>query len=81
MKTERTPLRNPAAGWARFYRGLARARRGDVAGALEDMERSIDRVKDLAGAYNELGRLYLALHGDEDPPRFARSKRSRSTSK
>ena len=55
----------PATGWARFYRGLARFRRGDLTGALEDMERSIDRVGDLGGAYFELGRLYLALYFDE----------------
>jgi len=52
----------PATGWARFYRGVARFRRGDAAGAVEDMERSIDRVRDHAGAYFELGRLYLALY-------------------
>jgi tetratricopeptide (TPR) repeat protein len=55
----------PATGWARFYRGLARFRRGDLTGALEDMERSIDRVGDLGGAYFELGRLYLAIYFDE----------------
>ncbi|MHC4974874.1 MAG: protein kinase domain-containing protein [Planctomycetota bacterium] len=55
----------PATGWARFYRGLARFRRGDLQGALEDMERSIDRVGDLGGAYFELGRLYLAIYFDE----------------
>jgi len=52
----------PATGWARFYRGVARFRRGDLRGALEDLERSIDRVRDLAGAYFELGRLYLAIY-------------------
>jgi serine/threonine protein kinase len=55
----------PALGWARFYRGVARFRRGDLKGALDDMERSIDRVRDLAGAYFELGRLYLAIYLEE----------------
>ncbi|MPZ16959.1 MAG: protein kinase [Luteitalea sp.] len=55
----------PAIGWARFYRGVAWFRRGDLGRAREDMERSIDRVRDLAGAYFELGRLYLALQFDE----------------
>ena len=52
----------PAAGWARFYRGLARSRRGDLRGAVEDMERAVDRVRDRAEAYYELGRVYLALY-------------------
>jgi serine/threonine-protein kinase len=52
----------PAAGWARFYRGLARFRRGDLRGAVEDMERAVDRVRDRATAYYELGRAYLALY-------------------
>lgn len=52
----------PAAGWARFYRGLARFRRGDLPGAVEDMERAVDRVRDRTTAYFELGRVYLALY-------------------
>jgi tetratricopeptide (TPR) repeat protein len=55
----------PAIGWARFYRGVAWFRRGELRRALDDMERSIDRVRDLAGAYFELGRLYLAIYLDE----------------
>lgn len=55
----------PAVGWARFYRGVARFRRGELKAALDDMEMSIDRVRDLAGAYFELGRLYLALYLEE----------------
>ena len=55
----------PDTAWARFYRGSVRFRRGDLEGALEDMERAIDRVRNLAGAYFELGRLYLALYLDE----------------
>ena len=55
----------PSTGWARFYRGVAWFRRGDLRRALDDMERSIDRVSDLAGAYFELGRLYLAIFLDE----------------
>jgi tetratricopeptide (TPR) repeat protein len=64
-RLDRVLAEQPATGWARFYRGLARFRRGDLAGALEDMERSIDRVGDLGGAYFELGRLYLAIYFDE----------------
>ncbi len=41
---------------------MALFRRGLLHEALEEMERAIDRVKNLAGAYFELGRLYLALH-------------------
>ncbi len=78
----------PAVGWARFYRGVAWFRRGDLKRAVDDMERSIDRVRDLAGAYFELGRLYLATYleehraaqhhlsrvGTEDQLRHARSR-------
>ncbi len=60
----------PDAAWARFYRGVVLFRRGDLHGALEDMECAIDRVKNLAGAYFELGRLYLALYlRDQDAAR------------
>lgn len=52
----------PDTAWARFYRGVALFRRDDLQGALEEMERAIDRVGHLAGAYFELGRLYLALY-------------------
>jgi serine/threonine protein kinase len=55
----------PGTGWARFYRGVAWFRRGELGRALDDMERAIDRMRDLAGAYFELGRLYLALYLDE----------------
>jgi tetratricopeptide (TPR) repeat protein/predicted Ser/Thr protein kinase len=55
----------PAIAWARFYRGVAWFRRGELKRALDDMEKSIDRVRDLAGAYFELGRLYLAIYLDE----------------
>jgi len=53
---------HPDAAWARFQRGIARMRRGDLDAAREDMERSIDRTHDPAGASFELGRLYLSLH-------------------
>jgi len=56
---------DPGTAWARFYRGVAWFRRGDLIRALDDMERSIDRMRDLAGAYFELGRLYLALYLDQ----------------
>ena len=55
----------PSTGWARFYRGVAWFRRGELRRALDDMERSIDRVADLASAHFELGRLYLAIFLDE----------------
>jgi tetratricopeptide (TPR) repeat protein len=55
----------PGTAWARFYRGVAWFRRGDLGRALDDMERAIDRMRDLAGAYFELGRLYLAVYLDE----------------
>ncbi|MFB3065211.1 MAG: protein kinase, partial [Planctomycetota bacterium] len=58
----------PATAWARFYKGVALLRRGNLAGAREEMERAIDRVPDRSGAYFELGRLYLTLfleqHGE-----------------
>jgi tetratricopeptide (TPR) repeat protein len=57
--------RQPAIAWARFYRGVAWFRRGELKKALDDMEKSIDRVRDLAGAYFELGRLHLAIYLDE----------------
>ncbi len=52
----------PETAWARFYRGIALFRRGMLDEALEEMERAIDRIGNLAGAYFELGRLYIALH-------------------
>ena len=61
-RMDRVLEERPGAGWARFYRGVARFRRGDIAGALEDMERSIDRVRHLPESYFELGRLYLAAY-------------------
>ena len=52
----------PETAWARFYRGVALFRRGRLDEALEEMERAIDRVSNLSGAYFELGRLYMALY-------------------
>jgi len=54
----------PDNAWARFQRGVANFRRGRLEAALEDMERSIDRVR-LPTASFELGRLYLALYMKE----------------
>ncbi|MHC4101128.1 MAG: protein kinase domain-containing protein, partial [Planctomycetota bacterium] len=65
----------PDTAWARFYRGVALFRRGRLREAAEDMERAIDRVKNLASAYFELGRLYIALHLEEQ--RVARKHVSR----
>jgi tetratricopeptide (TPR) repeat protein len=64
-RLDRVIEEQPAIGWARFYRGVAWFRRGELKRALDDMERSIDRIRDLAGAYFELGRLYLAVYLDE----------------
>ncbi|MHC4415997.1 MAG: protein kinase domain-containing protein [Planctomycetota bacterium] len=61
-RLDRILAARPDTAWARFYRGVALFRRGRLPEALEDMERAIDRVNNLAGAYFELGRLYLALH-------------------
>lgn len=52
----------PDFALARFYRGIALSRRGRLKDALEEMERSIDRVGDMASAHFELGRLHLALY-------------------
>jgi serine/threonine protein kinase/Tfp pilus assembly protein PilF len=52
----------PDLAWARFFRGVVLARRGRFDEALEEMERSIDRMRNLAAAYFELGQLHLALH-------------------
>src|SRR5690606_28621689 len=52
----------PDCAWARFYRGVALFRRGKLDEALDEMERSIDRLSNQAGAQFEMGRLYLALH-------------------
>ncbi len=52
----------PELAWARFYRGVVLFRGGRLHAAVEEMERAIDRVKDPAGAYFELGRLYLAIY-------------------
>jgi tetratricopeptide (TPR) repeat protein len=64
-RLDRVIEEQPAIGWARFYRGVAWFRRGELKSAIDDMERAIDRVRDLAGAYFELGRLYLALYLSE----------------
>jgi tetratricopeptide (TPR) repeat protein len=61
-RLEKILARRPDTAWARFYRGVALFRGGRLREAAEDMERAIDRVKNLAGAYFELGRLYVALH-------------------
>lgn len=53
---------HPDFAWARFYRGVALARRGRLDEAVDDMERSIDRLADQAAAQFEMGRLYLSLY-------------------
>ncbi len=50
---------HPHFAWARFYRGLALARRGHLGLAIEELERSIDRVNNQPWAQFEMGRLYL----------------------
>jgi serine/threonine protein kinase len=54
--------RYPNLAWARFYRGMASHRRGQLVEALDDMERSIDRMDDQAGCQFEMGQLYLTLY-------------------
>lgn len=51
----------PDVAWARFYRGMALFRRGRLDDALDDMERTIDRLANQATAQFEMGRLYLAM--------------------
>jgi serine/threonine protein kinase len=63
---DRILAERPDTAWARFYRGVVSLRAGDLAAARDDMERVIDRVNNLAGAYFELGKLYLALYLQED---------------
>ncbi len=60
----------PHLGWPRFYRGMAHARRGRLGDALDDMERSIDRLAERAGAQFELGRVYLALYLEDQRSAF-----------
>ncbi|MCZ6682441.1 MAG: protein kinase [Planctomycetota bacterium] len=52
---------NPHFAWARFYRGVALFRRGCLDQALDEMERSIDRLANRAAAQFEMGKLYLTL--------------------
>ncbi len=61
-RLEKILAARPDVSWARFYRGAALARRGRLADALDDMERSIDGMADLASAHYELGRVYLTLY-------------------
>lgn len=53
---------HPECAWARFYRGVALFRCGKLDEALDEMERSIDRLAEQATAQFEMGRLYLAIH-------------------
>lgn len=53
---------NPHFAWARFYRGVAFFRRGCLDQALDEMERSIDRLANQAAAQFEMGKLYLRLY-------------------
>ncbi|MEE8105182.1 MAG: protein kinase [Planctomycetota bacterium] len=52
----------PGNAWARFYRGSVLFRRGELADAVDEMERAIDRTPDRANAFFELGRVHLALY-------------------
>jgi tetratricopeptide (TPR) repeat protein len=52
----------PDFALARFWRGVALLRRGRLEEAHTEMERSIDRVGELARAHFEFGRLNLALY-------------------
>jgi serine/threonine-protein kinase len=55
-------LARPDFALARFWRGVALARRGRLEEAHTEMERSIDRVGEIARAHFEFGRLNLALY-------------------
>ena len=61
----------PDLGWVRFLRGRCALRLGRLQAALDDLERSIDRLADQAWAQRELGELYLrlALLEQEQPAR------------
>ncbi|MBI3268296.1 MAG: protein kinase [Planctomycetes bacterium] len=61
-RLDRILASRPDHAMARFYRGLALFRRERLALALEEMERVIGRLGDMATAHFELGRLYLALY-------------------
>jgi serine/threonine protein kinase len=52
---------HPYFAWARFYRGVALFRRERLDEALDEMERSIDRLANRAAAQFEMGKLYLEL--------------------
>jgi len=62
VRLERFLTAHPDAAWARFYLGSALFRRGRLDDALEEMETAVDGAPNLASAYFELGRLYLAVH-------------------
>ncbi|MGE0710888.1 MAG: protein kinase [Planctomycetota bacterium] len=66
-----TLRQRPDLAWVRFLRGQTALRLGRVGPALEDMERSVDRLRDQAWAQRELGELYLrlALWEQEQPAR------------
>lgn len=61
----------PDLGWVRFLRGRCALRLGRFASALDDLERSIDRLANQAWAQREIGELYLrlALFEQEQPAR------------
>lgn len=61
----------PDLAWVRFLRGRCALRLGRYTAALDDLERSIDRLADQAWAQRELGELYLrlALLEQEQPAR------------
>jgi tetratricopeptide (TPR) repeat protein/predicted Ser/Thr protein kinase len=61
----------PDLAWVRFLRGRCALRLGRLTSALDDLERSIDRLADQAWAQRELGELYLrlALMEQEQPAR------------
>ena len=62
---------HPDLAWLRFVRGQAALRLGRYGPALEDLERSVDRLSDQGWAQRELGELYLrlALWEQEQPAR------------
>lgn len=61
LRLEQILATRPDCAWARFHRGVTLFRLGRLEEAMEEMEKSIDRVSNLAGASFELGRLYLEV--------------------
>lgn len=62
QRLDRMIADRPDVPWTRFHRGMAYARRDRLDLALDDMERSVDRLGHVGTTHFELGRLYLTLY-------------------